>query len=96
MNNRFKTGLYIMSGILVLWIILNLAIKILVWLLPFILVLYLIFIIKRYIERKRNKYLNEMKYNSKDDDIDLIESNSNIIDDSITEVIEVEYTELDK
>jgi len=96
MNNRFKTGLYIMSGILVLWIILNLAIKILVWLLPFILVLYLIFIIKRYIERKRNKYLNEMEYNSKDDDIDLIESNSNIIDDSITEVIEVEYTELDK
>lgn len=96
MNNRFKTGLYIMSGILVLWIILNLAIKILVWLLPFILVLYLIFIIKRYIERKRNKYLNEMKYNSKDDDIDLIKSNSNIIDNSITEVIEVEYTELDK
>ena len=98
MNNRFKLGLYIMGGVLILWVILNLAIKLFVWLLPFIGVLYIIYIAKRYIDKKRNKYLNNSKYNSKDK-MEFIESYSDLGDDSISEareVIEVEYKEVNK
>lgn len=97
MNNRLKTILYIMSGILITWIILSLAIKIFIWLLPFILVLYAVFIIRGYINnKKRNKASNEIKYNSREDNIDFVETYSNLVDDSTVEVIEVEYTDIDK
>ncbi|MBU5454416.1 hypothetical protein [Caproiciproducens sp. MSJ-32] len=97
MNNRLKTILYIMSGIVITWIILSLAIKIFIWLLPFILVLYAVFIIRGYINnKKRNKASNEIKYNSREDNIDFVETYSNLVDDSTVEVIEVEYTDIDK
>ena len=97
MNNRLKTILYIMSGIVITWIILSLAIKIFIWLLPFIFVLYAVFKIRGYINnKKRNKASNEIKYNSREDNIDFVETYSNLVDDSTVEVIEVEYTDIDK
>lgn len=93
MNNQIKTWLYIISTILVVAIVGVLAIKLLWFLLPVIIVLYIIFKIKGYIDRKNNtnstvNYKSEYKasYDNKIDDID----------DSNGEVIDVDYEDVNK
>lgn len=90
MSNQIKTWLYIISTILVVAIVGVLAIKLLWFLLPVIIILYIIFKIKGYIDRKKssNSTVNYTKssYDNKIDDID----NSN------AEVIDVDYEDVNK
>lgn len=90
MNNQIKTWLYIISTVLVVAIVGVLAIKLLWFLLPVIVILYIIFKIKGYIDRKKrtNSTVNYTKssYDNKIDDID----NSN------AEVIDVDYEDVNK
>ena len=94
MSDKIKSWLFIVSTILIIGIVGVLAFKILLFLLPILLVIYIIFNIKGYIDRKsENKrtinYTYEYKtsYNN--------ESMENV-DDSVGEVIDVDYEDVDK
>lgn len=93
MNDKIKTWLYIMSTILVIGIVGYLAFKLLILFIPVIIVLYIIFKIKGYIDRKNstNSTVNETyeytsSYDNKIDDID----------ESAGEVIDVDYEDVNK
>ncbi len=93
MNDKIKTWLYIVSSILVIGIVGYLAISLLIYLIPVLVVIFIIFKIKGYIDRKKgnssnNEYETKYKptYDSKISDID----NSN------GEVIDVEYEDVNK
>ncbi|WP_288221101.1 hypothetical protein [uncultured Clostridium sp.] len=94
MSDKIKSWLFIVSTILIIGIVGVLAFKILLFLLPILLVIYIIFKIKGYIDRKSEKkrkinYTYEYKtsYNN--------ESMENV-DDSVGEVIDVDYEDVDK
>ena len=94
MSDKIKFWLFIVSTILIIGIIGVIAFNILVFLLPILFVLYVIFKIKVYIERRSKKnstttynYEYKTSYNS--------ESIENI-DDSVVEVIDVDYEDVDK
>lgn len=94
MSDKIKSWLFIMSAILIIGILGVLAFNILLFLVPILFVLYIIFKIKGYIDRKNKKnrtinYTAEYKESYNRDNIENI-------DDSIVEVIDVDYEDVDK
>lgn len=96
MNNKLKSWLYIIGGIFIIGIVATLAMKLLFWLLPIIIVLYVIYKIKEYIDIKRGKksnsninYKSQSKSNYNNDFVGKV-------DDSAGEVIDVEYQDINK
>lgn len=94
MSDKIKSWLFIVSAILIIGILGVLAFNILLFLLPILFALYIIFKIKGYVERKSKKngtinYTSEYKtsYNSE---------SIGKVDDSIVEVIDVDYEDVDK
>lgn len=90
MNYKFKNWLYILISILVIGVVATLAIKLLVYLIPVLIVVYIILKVKEYIERKNNissKRRNEFQYRP---DYDVKIDNSN------GEVIDVDYEDVNK
>ena len=94
MSDKIKSWLFIVSTILIIGIVGVLAFKILLFLLPILLVIYIIFKIKGYIDRKseKNRTIN-YTYEYKTSYIN--ESMENV-DDSVGEVIDVDYEDVDK
>lgn len=93
MNDKIKTWLYIVGSILVIGIVGYLAISLLVYLIPVLVVIYIIFKVKGYIDRRKStntnsKYTNEYKSN--------YDSKISDIDNTIGEVIDVEYEDVNK
>ena len=96
MGSNFKSWLYIIGGMFIIGTITVLAIQLLVWALPIMLVLYVIYKLKRYINIKgvkksnnnfNNTYQKKSNYNS-----DYVGK----VDDSIGEIIDVEYQDINK
>lgn len=95
MSSGLKTGLYLVGGVLIIGLVAALAIQLLVWVLPIILVLYIVFKVKGYFDSKRGKNTASYNYSSQ------AKSNfnndySNRVDDSVGEVIDVEYEDVNK
>ena len=93
MNDRIKTWLYILTSILVVGVVGYLAINLLIFLIPVLVVIYIIFKIKGYVSKKSkpNSKINyEEKHKSSYD------SKIDSIDNSHTEVIDVEYEDVNK
>lgn len=93
MNDKIKTWLYIVGSILVIGIVGYLAISLLVYLIPVLVVIYIIFKVKGYIDRRKStnsnsQYANQYKstYESKISDMD----------NTTGEVIDVEYEDVNK
>ncbi len=93
MNDRIKSLFYIISSILVVGIVGYLAINLLIYLIPVLIVIYVIFKIKGYINKRKSTnstmnytYDNKSANNSSIDDI----YNSN------DKVIDVEYEDVKK
>ncbi len=93
MSNGLKTGLYIVSTVLVVGVIAVLAVKLLVWVLPIILGLYIFFKIKGYINNKKGKSSSSTSYNS-GAQTNFSNDYSTKVDDSVGEVIDVEYEDV--
>ena len=91
MSDNIKNWLYILGTILVTGMVVTLAFKILWFLLPIIIVLYFIFIVKGYFERK-NKTSSSVNYTS---EYKTYYTNENI-DDSVGKVIDVDYEDINK
>lgn len=94
MSDKIKSWLFIVSTILIIGMIGVLAFKILLFLLPVLLVLYIIFKIKEYIERKNkkngeNNYTSEYKTSYNNERVGKV-------DDSVVEVIDVDYEDVNK
>lgn len=92
MNDKIKTWLYIAISIIVIGVVGYLAINLLIFLIPVIIVLFIIFKVKEYIDRKKStnstvSYTSEYKssFDNKRDDID-----------STGEVIDVDYEDVNK
>lgn len=93
MSDRIKSWIYILCSIVVIGVVGYLAINLLFYLIPVLIVIYIFFKIKGYIDKKKGtnstiNYTSEYKssYDKKIDDID----NSN------NEVIDVDYEEVNK
>jgi len=93
MNDKIKTWLYIVASILVIGVVGYLAISLLIYLIPVLVVIYIIFKIKGYIGRRKGtsskrEYKTQYKttYDTKIDDAD----------NSYGEVIDVEYEDVNK
>lgn len=93
MNDKIKTWLYILSSILVIGVVGYLAFQLLLFLIPVIIVLYIVFKIKGYIDRKnrtnstgKDTYEYTPSYDNKIDDID----------EPVGEVIDVDYEDVNK
>ncbi|MCR1949474.1 MULTISPECIES: hypothetical protein [unclassified Clostridium] len=95
MSSGLKTGLYLVGGVLIIGLVSALAIQLLVWILPFIIVLYIVFKIKGYFDSKRRKKSTNNSY-SYETKSNLNNDYSNRVDDSVGEVIDVEYEDLNK
>lgn len=93
MSNGLKTGLYIVSAVLIVGLIAVLAVQLLVWLLPIILVLYIFFKIKGYIHNKKGKSSSSTSYSSRAQS-NFSNDYSTKVDDSVGEVIDVEYEDV--
>ncbi|GAB6167627.1 hypothetical protein JCM1393_00870 [Clostridium carnis] len=93
MSNRFKTGLYIVGGVLIIGLIAVLAIQLLFWALPFIIAIYLFVKIKNMISKKKNnsEYNREDLY---DNTYIKNEYNNSIQDDEVNEVIDVDFEDI--
>lgn len=91
MNSGLKTGLYIIGSFLIIGLVASVAIQLLIWILPIIVVLYVILKISKYFSGKigRTNYTSEFDSNFSDE-------NSTKIDDSSNEVIDVEYEDISK
>jgi hypothetical protein len=97
MSNGLKTGLYIVSTVLVVGVIAVLAVKLLVWvIIPIILGLYIFFKIKGYINNKKGKSPSSTSYNSESKSNYSNNYSTNADDDSVGEVIDVEYEDVNK
>jgi beta-lactamase regulating signal transducer with metallopeptidase domain len=96
MSNGLKTGLYIVSTVLVVGLITVLAVQLLVWVLPIILGLYIFFKIKGYINNKKGKSSSSTSYNSESKSNYSNNYSTNADDDSVGEVIDVEYQDVNK
>ena len=95
MSSGLKTGLYLVGGVLLIGLVAALAIQLLVWILPFIVILYIVFKVKGYFDSKRGKSTtsNSYRYEAKSNfDNDY----SNKVEGSVGEVIDVEYEDLSK
>lgn len=93
MNSTIKTWLYIIGSFLVVGILAFLALQLLFWAIPIILILYVFFKIKRYFKKdnkKNNEYINNEKtYERK--------STSNYTESDVEgEVIDVDYQDVNK
>ncbi len=94
MSDKIKFWLFIVGTILIIGIIGVIAFNILLFLLPILFALYVIFKIKGYIESRSKKnrtttynYEYKTSYNSE---------NIENIDDSVVDVIDVDYEDVDK
>lgn len=96
MSNGLKTGLYIVSTVLVVGVITVLAVQLLVWVLPIILGLYIFFKIKGYINNKKGKSSSSTSYNSESKSNYSNNYSTNADDESVGEVIDVEYEDVNK
>ncbi|MDV4152304.1 hypothetical protein R0131_15875 [Clostridium sp. AL.422] len=93
MNDRIKTWIYIICSILVIGIVGYLALNLLIFLIPVLIVIFIIFKIKGYIDgKKRTKSANNSTYQYKSYNDNKVES----IDNSNSEVIDVDYEDVDK
>ncbi len=95
MNSGLKTGLYIVGSFLIIGLVASIAIKLLIWLLPIILVLYVIFKIKEYFSSKIGKNSSDTNYTS-EFNTNFSDEYSTKSDDSSSEVIDVEYEDISK
>lgn len=95
MSSGLKTGLYLVGGILIVGLVAALAIQLLVWVLPIILVLYIIFKVKEFWDSKRGNRASKATYNS-ETKANFNNNYSNRVDDSVGEVIDVEYEDVNK
>lgn len=93
MNDKIKTWLYIVSSILVIGVVAYLAISLLIYLIPILLVIFIIFKVKGYIDRRKNSRSNS-KYDTQYKPT--YESKISDIDSSNAEVIDVEYEDINK
>lgn len=91
MSDNIKNWLYILGTILVIGMVGVLAFKILWFLLPIIIILYIIFKVKGYFERK-NKTSSSVNYTSEYKSYYTNED----IDDSVGKVIDVDYEDVNK
>lgn len=93
MSDKIKTWLYIVSSILVIGVVAYLAISLLIYLIPILLVIFIIFKVKGYIDRRKSSGAN-VKYNTQYKST--YESKISDIDSSNAEVIDVEYEDINK
>ena len=94
MNNGIKTWLYIIISILAIGAVGYLAINLLIYLIPVLVVIYIIFKIKGYFERKSNKASRKKDYTfNHKSSYDIKAGN---IDNSNPKVIDVDYEEIKK
>ena len=96
MSNGLKTGLYIVGTVLVIGVVASLAIQLLIWVLPIILGLYIFFKIKGYIDNKKGKSSSSTSYNSRAKSNFSNDYSTNADDDSVGEVVDVEYEDVNK
>lgn len=95
MNSGLKTGLYIIGSFLIIGLVASVAIQLLIWILPIIVVLYVILKISKYFSGKIGRNSNNTNYTSGFDS-NFSDENSTKIDDSSNEVIDVEYEDISK
>ena len=93
MSDRIKTWLYALGSLVVIGVVAYLAFNLLIYLIPVLVVIYIIFKIKNYIEGKKrtNSTINnttqyKSSYDSKIEDVD----------SSNGEVIDVDYEDVNK
>lgn len=95
MNSGLKTALYIVGSFLIIGLVASVAIQLLIWILPIIVVLYVILKISKYFSGKIGQNSNNTNYTSEFDS-NFNDEYSTKIDDSSSEVIDVEYEDISK
>lgn len=92
MNSKLVNWLYIIGSILVVGIVAAIAIQLLFWLIPILVVIYLFFKIKGYFSRK--KYSNSTSTSYKNTYNPNYSNDFNVSNEN-NQVIDVEYEDVD-
>ncbi|MDU5109286.1 MAG: hypothetical protein E6248_02485 [Clostridium sp.] len=90
MSEKIKTWLYIIFGIILIGIVASLAFKLLFFLLPIIIVLYIFFKVRNYFRKGNSSSTNSYTREYKKPDNNIVSS----VDDTVGEVIDVDYEDV--
>lgn len=90
MSEKIKTWLYIIFGIILIGIVASLAFKLLLFLLPIIIVLYIFFNIRNYFRKDNSSSTNSYTREYKRQENNIVSS----VDDTVGEVIDVDYEDV--